>query len=107
MDFFLKDKFHEYVYFITRLDGGISPWNFLVKKNDDKALAIIAICLGHLPFCIIGLLYTGLPPFSSLGFILLSGVFHTGYLIFLMHTYRFGDLSAVYPIARGFLHCCL
>ena len=77
-------------------------WNFLVKKNDDKALAIIAICLGHLPFCIIGLLYTGLPPFSSLGFILLSGVFHTGYLIFLMHTYRFGDLSAVYPIARGF-----
>ena len=76
-------------------------WNFLVKKNDDKALAVIAICLGHMPFGIIGLFFSGLPPLSSLGFVLLSAVFHTGYQVFLMHAYRFGELSAVYPIARG------
>ena len=76
-------------------------WNFLVKKNDDKALAVIAICLGHMPFGIVGLFFSGLPPMSSLWFVLLSAVFHTGYQVFLMHAYRFGELSAVYPIARG------
>ena len=76
-------------------------WNFLVKKNDDKALAVIAICLGHMPFAIIGLMFSGLPPASSLGYVLLSAIFHTGYQVFLMHAYRFGELSAVYPIARG------
>lgn len=76
-------------------------WNFLVKSNDDKALAILAVCLGHIPFGIAGLMYSGLPPLSTTGYLLLSSIFHVGYQIFLMHAYRFGDLSAVYPIARG------
>ena len=76
-------------------------WNFLVKSNDDKALAVLAICLGHLPFSLMGLYFSGLPPLSAIWFVLASAIFHTGYQVFLMHAYRFGELSAVYPIARG------
>ena len=76
-------------------------WNFLVKSNDDKPLAMLAICLGHIPFGILGLLYNGLPPLSTYSYLLLSAIFHSSYQVFLMHAYRIGDLSAVYPIARG------
>ena len=76
-------------------------WNFLVKKNEDKALAVIAVCLGHLPFSVAALFFSGLPPLSSLSYLLISALLHTGYQVFLIHAYRFGELSAVYPIARG------
>lgn len=76
-------------------------WNFLIKRNDDKELAALAVFLGHIPFGVAGLVYSGLPPASAYGYLLFSAFLHAGYQIFLMHAYRFGDLSAVYPIARG------
>ena len=76
-------------------------WNFLVKKNEDKALAVIAVCLGHLPFALVAMMFSGLPPASSYSYVLLSAFLHTAYQVFLIHAYRFGELSAVYPIARG------
>ena len=76
-------------------------WNFLVKSNADKSVAILAVAIGQVPIACIGLLFTGQPPLSSLIYIFASAFLHTGYLVFLMHAYRFGDLSAVYPVARG------
>ena len=37
----------------------------------------------------------------GLGFIVLSGVLHCGYSIYLQRAYRTGDFSLVYPLARG------
>lgn len=37
----------------------------------------------------------------ALGFIVLSGVLHAGYSIYLQRAYRCGDFSLVYPLARG------
>lgn len=79
-----------------------ASWNFLVKNTGNKFVAILAVSVGQVPFGIAGLLYTGLPPYEALGYVFLSGLLHTGYMIFLMQAYRFGDLSVVYPIARGF-----
>ncbi len=76
-------------------------WNFLVKGNDDKAMAMAAVALGHVPFCLGGLVLFGLPPTDALPMIVLSALLHTGYQIFLMNAYRFGGLSQIYPIARG------
>jgi drug/metabolite transporter (DMT)-like permease len=76
-------------------------WNFQVRDSDDKALGIGAIMLGHLPLAILGLLIVGLPPFSSWPFLMASAVFHFGYQIFLMNAYRHGELTQIYPIARG------
>ena len=35
------------------------------------------------------------------GNIFLSSVLHLGYQVFLLNAYRFGELSQIYPVARG------
>ena len=76
-------------------------WNFLLKENNDKALSMYAVTIGHMPLALIGMAFVGLPSHGALPYIILSGFLHTGYQIFLMNAYRFGALSNIYPIARG------
>ena len=76
-------------------------WNFLLKENNDKALSMYAVTVGHLPIALVGVAFVGLPPYEALPYIILSGFLHTGYQVFLMNAYRFGALSNIYPIARG------
>lgn len=76
-------------------------WNFLLKGNDDKALAMCAVTLGHLPFCIIGMVWFGLPDSEAFIYVCGGAILHCGYQISLMSAYRFGDLAQVYPVARG------
>ena len=76
-------------------------WNFLVRSNTDKVLAMIAMTAGHMPMAIFGIIYLGLPGREALPYLLASAVLHVGYQIFLMNAYRFGQLSHIYPIARG------
>ena len=76
-------------------------WNFLLKENNDKALSMYAVTVGHLPIALVGVAFVGLPPSEALPYIILSGFLHTGYQVFLMNAYRFGALSNIYPIARG------
>ena len=38
---------------------------------------------------------------QGLGFMILSGVLHCGYSVFLQRAYRAGDFTLVYPLARG------
>jgi drug/metabolite transporter (DMT)-like permease len=76
-------------------------WTFQVRDSDDKALGIGAIMIGHLPLAVLGLMAAGLPPISSWPFLLASATLHLGYQIFLMNAYRHGELTQIYPIARG------
>lgn len=43
----------------------------------------------------------GAPAIESWGYAVLSGLLHVGYNLFLVRSYRVGDLGQVYPIARG------
>lgn len=76
-------------------------WNAIVKGSDDKTLGVLAMALGHLPFAAVALLIMPFPATASLPFVLLGGLIHTGYCLFLAGAYRRGDLGHVYPIARG------
>ena len=76
-------------------------WNFLVRSNTDKVLAMIAMTMGHAPLAILSISYFGLPGMETLPFLIASAVLHVGYQVFLMNAYRFGELSNIYPIARG------
>lgn len=76
-------------------------WNALVKVNGDRLVVVAVImssqslvCLGLLPFA-------GLPDPGAWPYILGSVALHNGYCLFLVMAYRYGDLSHVYPIARG------
>jgi uncharacterized membrane protein len=77
-------------------------WNFIVRKGDNMAFGMAGVILGHVVFAISGMTYAGLPPWESWGFIIVSGVLHLMYQVFLLNAYRFGELTQVYPIARGF-----
>ncbi|MCE2517763.1 MAG: EamA family transporter [Alphaproteobacteria bacterium] len=76
-------------------------WNFLVRKSDDKALGMAGVILGHVPLGVAGMLYAGLPSWEVWPLVMVSGGFHLCYQIFLLNAYRFGELTQVYPIARG------
>jgi drug/metabolite transporter (DMT)-like permease len=78
-----------------------ASWNYLVKQTEDKHLSMSAVVLGHTPFAAAALLCTPLPEFNSLPYVIAGAVLHTGYQLFLLYSYRIGDLSQVYPLARG------
>ena len=76
-------------------------WNFQVRSTEDKALGMAAVMFGHLPLAIIGLAYVGLPPMGAWPYVFVSAVLHLGYQVFLLNAYRFGELTQIYPVARG------
>jgi uncharacterized membrane protein len=73
----------------------------MVRRADDKALGMVAVMIGHVPLAVLALLWMGLLPLVSAPYVLMSAVLHVGYCVFLLHAYRFGEFSKIYPIARG------
>lgn len=76
-------------------------WNALIKHGASKLGAMVVMSIFEVP---IGLaLVTVLPPVSlaALPWIIAAGCTHFGYKFFLSTAYDRGDLSRVYPIARG------
>ncbi len=78
-----------------------ASWNFLVKSTQDKHLSMSAVVLGHAPFAAAALLIAPMPSPASLPYLLAGALLHVGYQLFLLASYRAGDLSQVYPLARG------
>lgn len=76
-------------------------WNALVKASDDRLAVLGLISVGHVILGLIIALQSPLPAAASWGYIAGSTVIHFGYYYLLFHSYRLGDLSHVYPIARG------
>src|ERR687897_278034 len=78
-----------------------ASWNTLLKIRLDpfaaNALITVACGLIALP----ALLVTGIAPVVSWPWVIASVILHLGYYIGLTEAYRTGDLSQVYPIARG------
>ena len=78
-----------------------AAWNALVKGGTDKYVGIGAVAIGHVPFALVALMFVPAPAPESFGY-LTAGIFlHVGYQLFLLQSYRVGDLTQVYPIARG------
>jgi len=78
-----------------------ASWNFLIKQKEDKHISMTAVVLGHTPFALVALIFSHFPKFESLPYIIIGALLHTGYQLFLLYSYRIGDLSQVYPLARG------
>ncbi len=76
-------------------------WNGMVKNFEDKVISVSAIVFGHVPIAIIVMLFLPLPTLESVPYIILSAVIHQGYQYYLISAYKIGDLTRVYPIARG------
>lgn len=76
-------------------------WNALVKASGDRAITLGLVAAGHCVPAILLLPMTPVPAMAALPYIVASTVIHWGYYYFLNTAYRFGDLSLIYPIARG------
>lgn len=81
-------------------------WNLLLKGARDRvAFVWWYLLLPMLMFAPIALALSGWRlgpmPLRSLGLGVLSGMLQAGSLLAMSHAYRKGDLSVVYPLARG------
>lgn len=82
-------------------------WNVKVQSSKDPlATTTIAVSLGaliYLPIVFFYWLQSGQPNLTmpALLFGILTGLAELGYFYFLSYSYRHGELSVVYPIARG------
>lgn len=79
-----------------------AAWNGMVKNHHDKVVAVAAIVLGHIPLAIIAIILLPAPTIDCIPYIIASAIVHQGYQWYLISSYQIGDLTKVYPIARGF-----
>lgn len=78
-----------------------ASWNALIKSGADKRLSMGALVLGHFPIAVIAIAFVPLPKVESWPYIIAGIALHMGYQLFLLQSYKIGDLTQVYPIARG------
>jgi len=90
------------VYFAVLIAALLhAGWNALVKGGSDKQLNMTAVVLGHVPLAVLALLFVPPPARESWPYIVSGIVLHSFYQLFLLRAYLIGDLTQVYPIARG------
>jgi drug/metabolite transporter (DMT)-like permease len=78
-----------------------ATWNTLVKRSNDRLAELAIVNLFSAIVAVTALPWVGIPNPASWIYIFGSIVIHTGYYYLLLQAYRFGDLSHVYPLARG------
>ena len=92
-----------HVFFIILLASIIhATWNGMVKKYPNKVIAISGIVFGHVPCALVAVIFLPAPSKESIPYIIGSAFIHQGYQWYLLRAYKLGDLTKVYPIARGF-----
>ena len=78
-----------------------ATWNAMLKHAGERAVMMALITFGHGLVGIVLLLGARAPSVESWPYIFASVIIHWFYYWFLLVSYRLGDLSQVYPIARG------
>lgn len=78
-----------------------AAWNALVKVNTDRLVMVAIMMTSQAVVAILVVPFVEFPTPASWPHIWASTALHTAYFIFLVNAYRHGDLSHVYPIARG------
>lgn len=77
-------------------------WNSLMKVGASRLQAMVTLSLGEVVIGLpVALIWGQGFPAAVVPWILASGVTHFCYKFFLYQAYAHGDLSRVYPIARG------
>ncbi|MDE4175273.1 DMT family transporter [Phaeobacter sp. PT47_59] len=76
-------------------------WNAIVKTAEDRTTMLGLVALGHVIPGAVMVALLPLPAVESLPYVAASTLVHFGYFYMLGRAYAHGDLSVVYPIARG------
>lgn len=76
-------------------------WNALVKGAEDRVIMLGLIALGHIPAGLVLVAVSPMPDPSVWPWMVASVMVHWGYFWLLNVAYKLGDLSLIYPVARG------
>lgn len=76
-------------------------WNALVKTSGDRLLMLASIRSLGLVAGITVAIFVPLPSAESVPYLIAAACFHYVYYAMMLNSYRLGDISQVYPIARG------
>ena len=78
-----------------------ASWNALLRGGSDRLWSMTIMCIAIALACALMAPFVPVPATASWGCVALSALLHVGYNLFLVRTYRQGDLGQTYPIARG------
>ena len=84
-----------------------ATWNLLAKRAGAGGVAFVWLCAGvatviYAPVAAVAYVVTDpVIGWTELGFLVGSGALHACYFTLLQRGYKVGDLSVVYPLARG------
>ncbi len=78
-----------------------ATWNALTKSSGDRVVTMAGVMGTCALLGGVASLFLPAPEPAALPYLAMSCLFHFGYQQFLLGAYRHGDLSLVYPIARG------
>ncbi len=78
-----------------------AAWNAIVKVGLDRfsSILLMSIAQGGIAACLLPLF--PVPLAEAWPWVVGSALLHIGYKLFLIRAYEHGDLSQVYPLARG------
>ncbi len=76
-------------------------WNAIVKVGLDRfsSILLMSIVQGAMALCLLP--FFAAPLAAAWPWVAASALLHIGYKLFLIRAYEHGDLSQVYPLARG------
>lgn len=73
----------------------------MLRAGADRLWSMTVMCIAIATVCAAMLPFVSMPARASWPYAILSALLHTGYNLFLVRTYRSGDLGHTYPISRG------
>lgn len=78
-----------------------ATWNAVLKSSGDRFLSFAAIRGTGTVVALMAVAFVPVPATGAWFFLLAGVVIHNLYYVVLLQAYRYGDLSHVYPLARG------
>jgi drug/metabolite transporter (DMT)-like permease len=78
-----------------------AAWNAVIKIGIDPFARMVLVAVGSGVVALPLVPLVGAPAMAAWPWLAVSGVIHLAYSVGLIESYRAGDLSQVYPIARG------
>jgi drug/metabolite transporter (DMT)-like permease len=78
-----------------------AAWNALIKASGDSFLTFAMLRVVCFLGGATGALLLPLPDAAAWPYLIASAIVHNIYYLLVLYSYRHGDLSLVYPIARG------
>ncbi len=78
-----------------------ASWNAVIRSNGDRFQGMLLLTVSQGLMGLVMALFVPLPSGQIWLWVVASGALHSFYKMFLAAAYQQGDLSRVYPIARG------